>query len=282
MKVRIGAVVVEFLCDREEIRDHISHLLRYHKAGAEAAACTVRFQLDETLERNQSALDGQGAYLCRYTPNFLENATQRFYYRVLFPVLQRVCCDCAQMMVHGSLLGLEDGNSILLMGPSGGGKSTCAAAWLNGGMPLMGDDTLCIAGGRCYPLKRELHIGEDSLAKFPRLKGTRHLEPYMPGYRKLGYDWIALYPELVLEAAPLPGCIAVTAVRPDSRTSSRALTDPGQKRALFQENASAYTPASLARAWEEIGRIPFVEIAWGRDIWEHPGMHVGYLKNLLR
>ena len=106
MKVRIGAVVVEFLCDREEIRDHISHLLRYHKAGAEAAACTVRFQLDETLARNQSALDGPGAYLCRYAPNFLENATQRFYYRVLFPVLQRVCCDCAQMMVHGSLLGL--------------------------------------------------------------------------------------------------------------------------------------------------------------------------------
>ena len=102
MKVRIGAVVVEFLCDREEIRDHISHLLRYHKAGAEAAACTVRFQLDETLERNQSALDGPGAYLCRYAPNFLENATQRFYYRVLFPVLQRVCCDRAQMMVHGA------------------------------------------------------------------------------------------------------------------------------------------------------------------------------------
>ena len=79
MKVRIGAVVVEFLCDREEIRDHISHLLRYHKAGAEAAACTVRFQLDEPLARNQSALDGQGAYLFRYAPNFLENATQRFY-----------------------------------------------------------------------------------------------------------------------------------------------------------------------------------------------------------
>ena len=86
----------------------------------------------------------------------------------------------------------------------------------------------------------------------------------------------------MLEAAPLPGCIAVTAVRPDSRTSSRALTDPEQKRAVFQENASAYTPASFARAWEEIGRIPFVEIAWGRDIWEYPGMHVGYLKNLLR
>ena len=167
MKVRIGAVVVEFLCDREEIRDHISHLLRYHKAGAEAAACTVRFQLDETLERNQSALDGQGAYLCRYAPNFLENATQRFYYRVLFPVLQRVCCDRAQMMVHGSLLGLEDGNSILLMGPSGGGKSTCAAAWLNGGMPLMGDDTLCIAGGRCYPSRGSCTSARTALRSSP-------------------------------------------------------------------------------------------------------------------
>ena len=78
---------------------------------------------------------------------------------------------------------------------------------------------------------------------------------------------------------PFPGA---SRSRPCARIRGRAAARPEQKRAVFQENASAYTPASLARAWEEIGRIPFVEIAWGRDIWECPGMHVGYLKNLLR
>lgn len=281
MKYRMGAVIVEFACDREEIRDHISYLLRYHKTDAEAATCTVRFQLDEALERNRCEQGGDGAYLCRYASNFLENATQRFYYRVLFPVLQKVCYDHAQMMVHCSLLGLDDGNSILVMGPSGGGKSTCAAAWLNYGMPLMGDDTIYITKGRCFPLKRELHIGEDSLSKFKKLKEASNLEPYMPGYKKLGYDWINVYPELVLEVAPLPKLIVVTAVCQASRTSSRVLTNPQQKKAFFQGNALSYTHSSFEHAWREICHIPFVEIVWGSDIWAYPQMHVGYIKNLL-
>lgn len=204
MKVRIGTVVVEFLCDREEIRDHISHLLRYHKARRRSRG----------LHRAVSAGRNPGA----------ESIRAGRAGRVLVPLRPQFPgkCDAAVLLsraVPGFAAGVlrpraDDGPRL----PAGAGgweqhpadgaerrgKSTCAAAWLNGGMPLMGDDTLCIAGGRCYPLKRELHIGEDSLAKFPRLKGTRHLEPYMPGYRKLGYDWIALYPELVLEAAPLP------------------------------------------------------------------------------
>lgn len=282
MKWKIGAIQMEMEWDHEAIGNHISHLLRYHQTDGGTADCAIRFERNETLARNTYDLRRDGSYLCQYASNFLENAPQRFYYRVLFPVLQQVCCDHEQIAVHRSLLGLPDGDSILVMGPSGGGKSTCAAAWLNAGLPLMGDDTIFLAKNHVFPLKRELHISEDSLSRFPRLKETENLAPYMPGYTKLGYDWIALYPELVLEVAPLPKLIVCTAVSPSGPTTHCAITDPQQKRELFQSHVPTYTPLCFANAWKEISSIPFVAVTWGRDIWEYPEMHVGYLKTLLR
>ena len=125
MQYRVGAFVFLFKCDNVKIREHVESLLRYHKVSQETTDIAVAFQLDETLPKDQFCYDSAGK-MCRYAKNYLDNCVQRFYYQVLFPLITKLCNERGQIALHCALVHFKDDSVVIIAGPSGGGKSTCA------------------------------------------------------------------------------------------------------------------------------------------------------------
>ena len=95
-----------------------------------------------------------------------------------------------RLLVHGAAVGSQSG-AVLLIGPSGTGKSTSSLAALSGGLHYLGDD-YCLAAVRPRPLVYSLYNtaklkGVDDLARFP------HLRPLVANIGRVGPEKAQLF-----------------------------------------------------------------------------------------
>lgn len=71
--------------------------------------------------------------------------------------------------VHGATVDL-DGARVLLVGPSGVGKSTLALRLLLDGADVQGDESVLVRAGRSLAVPRPVHLREGSLDLLPQLR----------------------------------------------------------------------------------------------------------------
>lgn len=91
--------------------------------------------------------------------------------RPLRTVLDWALARPGRHLVHAGAVGV-DGRGVLLAGPGKAGKSTTAAACLDGGMQFAGDDYVLVSAGErpvAHPLFGILRLDDRSLAGFPSL-----------------------------------------------------------------------------------------------------------------
>ena len=85
---------------------------------------------------------------------------------LLDQVVPRALCHQGRMVIHASAVQMADGRAVAFTGPSGRGKSTLAAAFLNHGCALLSDDCLLVeekAGGvSAVPAYSSLRLWADS------------------------------------------------------------------------------------------------------------------------
>lgn len=136
--------------------------------------------------------------------------------------------------MHAAGLSLASGESVLVVGGSGAGKTTTTLALLEAGARYLGDDAMYLVatgdGVRAAAFPREFHLGPATLSAFPRI---------VPFAGPLGAR---------RDKRPLDPRITF----PDRRIATLSL-DPGRVIALFpsitSEPATAIVPMARAEAF---------------------------------
>ena len=78
-------------------------------------------------------------------------------------VMPRLLSQSHQLVLHSGAVCVED-RVVLLLGRSGGGKSTLVTSFQQGGYRLMGDDAVIVSGGDGLPMAKAIY---PSLRLFP-------------------------------------------------------------------------------------------------------------------
>ncbi len=111
--------------------------------------------------------------------------------------------------LHAGAIVLPEGESILLVGGSGAGKTTATLALVEAGSLFLGDDALVLAntddGPRIWSFPRLFHVGPETLDAFPRL---RLLSRETHGYG----DKRAIDPTLAFPSRATASCGAPTRI----------------------------------------------------------------------
>ncbi|MCL2261926.1 MAG: hypothetical protein FWC08_01745 [Defluviitaleaceae bacterium] len=278
----IGNTTLIFRAE-DEITEHINYLLRNHRVclteKSEYFVDVIIYCGDfekDTFDLKQITIS---EYLCNIASNFKENKPQRFYYLVLLKIILQVLSPLSYVSVHGTLVHSEELGSLLFIGNSGGGKSTLATSWLDQGYSIMGDDMIFIdKNGDCFPLLRDLHI-ESSLAyKFSNLLNLPACEVYMPGYTKLGYDWVKYHSDLVLMKTKLPNYIIESNISNSGISYISVINDISEKQAILSNLNEHSKSNNLSDILiEAIMTKHFTKIYWSSDIWEYKKRHFGFI-----
>lgn len=287
----VGGLEVYFETNDILINNHLTWLLRYHKQKLNDTIyneITVRIIVVRHLERNNYELIkiNDGEYICNVSDSFSINKPQKFYYLVLMKIIIKIGKCYGQISAHGTMLYSDDIGYILLLGKSGGGKSTIAASWLNQGLPIMGDDMLFFYNNKSYVFRRELHIHESLLNKF-KLKALELSQPYMQGYDKLGYDWITEYPELSITKGDLPQFILKSNVQPNHKSSVQLIVSNEEKELILQQ-ANEYDDENdnlidhNKNIQTKLLNAHYYYVTWSDDIWSYERNHFGFLYNMLK
>ena len=294
----IAGSVIKFSVSDEPLVHTIKHLLRYHTiyqttVHNQKPAFVVELVYGKFGKKKKPiCLKGPTSHVKRWIWGIPSDAgnwhPERFYYRILFPVLSRAFAVLHIARLHGALLFDESIGAILILGDRGAGKSSVTAAGLEEGALVSTDDVTLLVNcdGKlgCHGIHRELHVDPRLASYLPRLSGLRTAEEYLPGTGRVAYDWVLNFPEQCAGPLPAPNHIVQSSVRLDEHTQARQLTTPMLsqlvEKALTSEPDNALLPNDtqtfIHRTLESACGW---EITWGPDIWECEGKHLTFLRN---
>jgi hypothetical protein len=186
-------------------------------------------------------------------------------------VFPRLLAHAGQLVVHAGAISLEDA-AVLLLGPSGRGKSTLTASFYRAGMPLMGDDALILSLANMSPLARAVY---PSLRLFP--DSIAAVMPDTPSAGPVAYyankERIDIPAQGHAALAPLPvrAIYSIAAPSLDGRIRVRRMSVTETCMALV-ESSFALDPSDVQQARRRLDDssalarvIPAFEIVYPRD-----------------
>lgn len=184
-------------------------------------------------------------------------------------VLPRVMADDGHFILHSGAFRRDDG-AILLMGPSGRGKSTLATSFDQAGFPLIGDDAMVIDWRRGRPCARPVY---PSLRLLPDSIAALFAEPVrttpVAHYTAKRRISLPIAAGGAGDAAPI-GAIFVIA-EPSNEIRIRRLRE-AEACIAFIENSFALDPSDHRQALDRLkdasalaNRVPAFEIGIPRD-----------------
>ena len=291
-----GEWEVSIRCYDARLGETISHLLRYHSSDRPRRAerqCEIVFELHPTLDERSSALvredPAHGVWEWHVDPSAPGWNANRFYYLVLFPAICRVFPRLGLGRLHAAAIMDEALGTVLVLGDRGAGKSTFAASALYTGAKIATDDTVLVRGNdldRCIlGVRRELHVDPAVCRRLPGLRGLENSTEYLPGARRLSYDWIRHYPSSCAGWLEAPrhvilsevGGRLTTAVPLPARNWAMEL-----KRLLVDEAENALlTPGAESAVRVALARSTAWRVSWAQDVWKKGGRHIGFLREIV-
>lgn len=269
----------------------LAHLFRYHARFADTdGEVQIELTRGDFGARKKPVLLECGAGFWRWgvPVDAHEWLSERFYYRVLHPVLFSVFPTRRILRLQGALLADECLGPVMLLGDRGHGKTTVTAGWLQGGGGVVTDKTILVTGepwsyGGIY---RELHVDPILLPVLSGLPNLEEAEEYLPGRTRLKYDWIKNFPDRFTRYVGRPKHIIASSVAPSGKTTVRQLGRASIAEAvsdnLSLEQENLVLPRdTLDELISSLEEACGWEIVWGSDLLMHPGLHYDFLTNVL-
>jgi hypothetical protein len=186
--------------------------------------------------------------------------------RPLQPLIGAWLLDRGAVTVHAAMVATS-GRGVLLPGPTGSGKSTCAVAALEGGLDLLGDDFAAVAltessiEGNC--VYTTVKLTKEAIHPRPGL--AQLAEPY--GER----EWLLHAAELERDpTVTSSGLAAIAFPELSSGRSSRVVPLPAGRALLallpcLQPVESGHVGESFAVARRLVERLPAFRLEVGRS-----------------
>ncbi len=117
------------------------------------------------------------------------NRTRSIIPSLLVPLLREVLAARGRFLLHAAAVEIEPGAGILLIAPSGGGKTTTTLALVRQGARLVSDDlvVLDVATGQpwAHGIPKLLNVREPTLGFFDELRRCDRAEQRLPGRSSL-------------------------------------------------------------------------------------------------
>lgn len=233
---------------------------------------------------------GRHFWRCVLPREVADDLPNRIYYAALQPTLVRALTQAGRRHLHAACLHAAWSGTILILGPSGAGKSTVAIGWGAGGGEILTDDSAFLVGrglaSRCYGLRRPLHLDPAVLQPFSGLNGIFASREYLPGRRKLAYDWWDAYPNRALLSAPCPAHIVLSSIGGKNRSvchrirREQRLRELQRTQALGDESDQRIVQSTIRR----LLRVPTARwwrIVWGTDVLKVAGFHYNLMQRLI-
>lgn len=298
VSVRIADLDVSIACPSDAFAATVSSLLVNHLRsdvhGSQTVLVQVRIGEPGPAVEAASACAAAGkapdAWIWRVPSATAADLPNRLYYRSVLPMLVQVLASRGALRMHAALLATEWSGPILMLGPSGAGKSSTAAGWGLAGEAVLADDTVFLretrGGLACHGLRRPLHLSPDVLPHVSALPGLSSATEYLPGRAKVAYDPWRMAGTPVVDRVSTPALVLASSVTSEARSRltlvSRAELGPDLAEAAAPEGAAPpVSAAALEHHLRHLRRCVFARVYWGEDVWEHPLLHPGVLRELL-
>jgi hypothetical protein len=209
--------------------------------------------------------DNRIALFCGY-----ESSIESLRHVLLDQILPRVLAQRGHLVLHAAAVRTADGHTLLLLGDSGMGKSTLAAAFAQSGAEVLSDDGVllvlesdavhavsCYPGLRLWPDSLDNVIADRVAESTPMTHYNQKRRLCQPRLAQARYDVDAI---VILHAARNDSTIVCQASGPQA--ACMALI-----RNTFQLDLGDHANVSrlLPRAAEATRRVPVLTLAYPRD-----------------